>query len=174
MALNETKTSTLLSSPAHWIDLDCWLETMYAFNATTAIFNMTAGDLEILAFGGSIEKQFDEAISNALKLFTTVYVNAIPPFFNGIVAGPLREAGNRWIYDKIHNASGYSCTPSVIPKPPVVPEGMVKFPENPVIKVTDFLLNDVVGADGPFSINHIFNQLTDNTGIGDTWFQLKD
>jgi hypothetical protein len=52
------------------------------------------------------------------------------------------------------------------PPAPVVPPGMVNFMNNSALEVIDFLLNDIIGSDGPFGINTIFNQLTDNTGIG--------
>lgn len=162
--MDEAITNTLLASPSEWLSQDCWLETLHSFNATMAYFNMTVKDLEILAFGGSLEKQFDEAISNALKLFTTVYVKAIPPFFNGVVAGPLREAGNQWIYDKIHSMNDSSCALDVLPMPPEVPDGMINLSDNPAIKVLNFVLDEVVGINGPLNINRIFNIVTSDTG----------
>lgn len=115
-----------------------------------------------MAFGGSIEKQFDEAISNVLKLFTTAYVRAIPPFFNGIVAGPLREAGNQWVYEKLQSLNSSSCPLDVLPQRPPIPKDSVVLANNSLVQLVAWVNDDVLrGHEG---LNTFADELTGSTG----------
>ncbi len=53
--------------------------------------------------------------------------------------------------------------------PPVIipnydPELLLNFTGNPLIGLADFLLDDLIGHDGPFGVNRIASSLTNNTG----------
>ena len=55
-------------------------------------------------------------------------------------------------------------TPPPVPPPPVLPPGNIKWRGNPIVGLIDYVLDSVVGADGPLSINLIVNTLTNGTG----------
>lgn len=164
LALNETTVNSLLSAPAKLGVATCLLDALYNFNATQAVFNMSVDKLELAAIEGDIEKQFDEALTTILSLFTTAYVKVIPAFFNGMIAGPLRNYGNEWFANLTERHSNGTCPEMAIPQARVIPDGMVSFVDNPVLQVVDFSLNEIIGTNGPLGINTIINEWTNQSG----------
>lgn len=55
--------------------------------------------------------------------------------------------------------------PPAPPLPPLVPPGMISWTDNPTIEVVDFVLNEMVGTDGPFGMNTLFKSLTNSSGM---------
>ena len=81
-----------------------------------------------------------------------------------IVSGPLVAFAN----DKISSAissSNHTCATSADTIVPVISPGMINFGhDNPVVKVLDYILNDVVGVNGTLGLNVLANNVTNNTG----------
>lgn len=50
------------------------------------------------------------------------------------------------------------------PAPPHIPKGSVDFTQNQYVKLIDYLLDDVVGVQGPLGINKIIDAFTNGTG----------
>lgn len=48
---------------------------------------------------------------------------------------------------------------------PLIPTDAVSLINNSLVRLVNYILNDVVGADGTLGINKIVNNLTDNSGI---------
>uniref|UniRef100_A0A6B2KY53 Uncharacterized protein n=1 Tax=Arcella intermedia TaxID=1963864 RepID=A0A6B2KY53_9EUKA len=74
-------------------------------NITLFEFGVHVDNLQIVAESGDIEKEFDQAIDNILQVFVKEYTEAIPAFWNGYVAGPVRIFGNEYINAVISNYS---------------------------------------------------------------------
>jgi hypothetical protein len=80
------------------------------------------------------------------------------------------HAGFSFLSGTLRNVSN-SIRPFTRPLPPAaeppVPNGCVDFTENQYVKLLDYLLDDVVGVQGPLGINKIIDALSHGTGSFD-------
>jgi len=68
----------------------CLLQSITTAKFTNLLFNMTTRRLSIEALDQGVEQDIDKALNDAFSLFVETYRVAIPAFFNGFVAQPLR------------------------------------------------------------------------------------
>ncbi|KAL6068024.1 LBP/BPI/CETP family, carboxy-terminal domain protein [Balamuthia mandrillaris] len=145
---------------------ECVLASLYDVNVTQLQFGMSIHQLKLIAGGGDIEKDLDAAIDNALLLFTTAFGPAIPAFFSGVVALAGRNEANRLAAELL--AANHTCPPPpVVPPPPQVPAGSLVLADDPVIALVDYILNKVIGLNGPFGLNSLVDVLSQGTGVFD-------
>ena len=72
---------------------------------------MTIDRLGIYAGGGNVEADIDKVVNDLMALLLGQYQAFVPAFFNGFIAGPLRELANDAIDAVLHNGT---CVPTKV------------------------------------------------------------
>jgi hypothetical protein len=93
--------------------------------------------------------KIEKAICDELSVLVASNLTSLLQTLNGAI---LPFMGQTWVADP----------PNVNPQ--FSPETLLNFTGNPLIGLADFLLDDLIGHNGPFGINRIVASLTNNTG----------
>ncbi|ELR22307.1 uncharacterized protein ACA1_252520 [Acanthamoeba castellanii str. Neff] len=113
----------------------------------------------------SIEFQGD--FSTFLDLLRTEVASVISNSLNGVICTELTKLVQTNLTNVLQDADMF-IRPFLKPRPPVVPPvyppGMMDLRKSSMLAVVDYVLDDVVGADGILGLNKIVNALTNNTG----------
>lgn len=100
--VNQYKIDHLNSFEA--LNFSCLLTAVERLNMTDMSFNMTLETLEVEAGNGNVEQDIDDLFNHLVLLFITQYNPFVSPFFNGFIAGPIREGINVALGDLLHKS----------------------------------------------------------------------
>ncbi|KAL6071759.1 Paraquat-inducible protein A [Balamuthia mandrillaris] len=89
------------------LNMQCILSTVEVAEITNLAFNISLTQLALVALGGDVEQDLDEAIDNIIALFTSSFRPAIPAFMNGVIAGPGRDRLNKYFAGVV--AQNHTC-----------------------------------------------------------------
>jgi hypothetical protein len=81
-----------------------------------------------------------------------------------IIASPLRVFINKEVLEILDSANGTCKIPLEPIIPPFPPETVNLMNKNPIVHLLDYILDDVVGTDGPLNLNWLVNNATNDTG----------
>ncbi len=110
---------------------------------------------------------FQGDLGNFLNLFSTQIASILSTQLDKIICDQLSTLVQTNLTDSLQEVNQF-IAPYLKPRPvvpaPTPPAGMIDLRSSPLVGVTAYLLNDVVGADGPLGLNKIVNALTNGTG----------
>jgi hypothetical protein len=110
---------------------------------------------------------FQGDLSIFLDLFRSEISSIISSSLNDVICRELTNVVQTNLTNALQTADMF-IRPFLKPRPPVVPpvypDGMMDLQKSSMLALVDYVLNDVVGADGILGLNKIVNALTNNSG----------
>ena len=123
--------------------------------------------LSLTSAGGDIEQDIDKAINDLLKLVTQTFAPVIPAVSDGLLGGPLRDMANNVVHGLVDDLKPYPGFASTCHVPPAAPPpsaaDAIDWKASTSLDLLDFVVDGIVGADGPLGVDRLVRLLTDNT-----------